>query len=704
MVSAIAALPVGAEPARIAHIALTEAQRDRITAAAHFATAETAFQRGDLPAALRGYQRAYRWDPLLPQPLAKIAPLALSLNRPAEAVRYSLLDAETADPPLLRRLAFYQSEQQDWHGALRLYRLWLKNTPSSDSEKQQLVRTLTSVEVGRLEYLTEQFQAASRTFERIQQGLLENPSNSALAEKIERVLGASLQATWEIAGRSHLAAHTKLPDRIVLARQAFEQLAKVPENMPRADYWIAETLAAEGKPFEAYERLNRWFLAGNESLEAAPYQLLNELLRQLNDVASLETDLKRVASIKRPYAEAALAKLLINNNDLSGYQRFEALLRSDPSAPESVCREAAQALLRHYAQSDRLQRLPSLFSPLGSRLTSLDPLAETIDLILADAKQAERLKAILVMWDARTETERNEPAIAELTTAAWLARRVGSLELATKWHRELLGRDAETAPARALEWAIDLILEDRPEAAMNELEWGIEQTLWPKDDAQPYYYLSAAFAAAERFDAAIQTATQAARLEPDSADIAARLPWVLQQAGREREAIDAYAKLIQKFEEERANFTRESLRDARLAISYLTLQQGQIEDAVEWLEQVLDEFPNHPGASNDLAYLWADRGLHLRRAERMAQTACQAEPDNYAYRDTLGWVQYQQGDFPAALETINSALRLQETAGSEADAEILGHLASTLERLGRTDEAQATRLRAELSLGEPESQ
>ena len=56
------------------------------------------------------------------------------------------------------------------------------------------------------------------------------------------------------------------------------------------------------------------------------------------------------------------------------------------------------------------------------------------------------------------------------------------------------------------------------------------------------------------------------------------------------------------------------MREARLLLSNIAVLQNRPAEAEEWLEQVLDEFPDDASASNDLGYLWAERGAHLERA------------------------------------------------------------------------------------------
>src|SRR5690606_14561350 len=93
--------------------------------------------------------------------------------------------------------------------------------------------------------------------------------------------------------------------------------------------------------------------------------------------------------------------------------------------------------------------------------------------------------------------------------------------------------------------------------------------------------------------------------------------------------------------------------------------------------------PDDDGANNDLGYLWADENQHLQRARRMIQLAVAAQPDNAAYRDSLGWVLYRLGRYGEAL------VELQKAAGEpSADGTVLEHLGDTYEKLGRLGEAK----------------
>nr|NIP87070.1 tetratricopeptide repeat protein [Planctomycetales bacterium] len=119
----------------------------------------------------------------------------------------------------------------------------------------------------------------------------------------------------------------------------------------------------------------------------------------------------------------------------------------------------------------------------------------------------------------------------------------------------------------------------------------------------------------------------------------------------------------------------------------------------ELLEQVLDEFPEDHGALNDLGYLWADRGVHLPQALKMIRRAVEAEPDNPAYRDSLGWVWYRLGQPERARAELQRAAELLD---DEPDGVILEHLGDVYHALGQAAEARAAWQQALAAFAEEE--
>jgi len=93
----------------------------------------------------------------------------------------------------------------------------------------------------------------------------------------------------------------------------------------------------------------------------------------------------------------------------------------------------------------------------------------------------------------------------------------------------------------------------------------------------------------------------------DAARFRERTAWVLYLAKRYPEAKQAYAELVKEFDAEETAETRAVLREARLVLANLCVLDDHVPEAEEWLEQVLDEFPDDVNAMNDLGYLGPTR-------------------------------------------------------------------------------------------------
>lgn len=129
-----------------------------------------------------------------------------------------------------------------------------------------------------------------------------------------------------------------------------------------------------------------------------------------------------------------------------------------------------------------------------------------------------------------------------------------------------------------------------------------------------------------------------------------------------------------------------------MVLSAMCVADRRVREAVEWLEQVLDESPRDPGALNDLGYLWADENQHLERAHRMIEQAVESEPENAAYRDSLGWVLYRRGRFEEAVVELAKAVEM------EPDPVVLEHLGDAHSKTGQADKAKAAWERAAAEL------
>ena len=103
----------------------------------------------------------------------------------------------------------------------------------------------------------------------------------------------------------------------------------------------------------------------------------------------------------------------------------------------------------------------------------------------------------------------------------------------------------------------------------------------------------------------------------------------------------------------------ESLTDS-LAQAYF--DSGDPVDGAAMYKKAIQAYPTHPTAFNNLAYAEAVSGTNLPEALTLAHQAIAlaqkyGSPDDEIadYEDTLGWVQYQQGRYPAAEQSLLQA-------------------------------------------------
>lgn len=137
---------------------------------------------------------------------------------------------------------------------------------------------------------------------------------------------------------------------------------------------------------------------------------------------------------------------------------------------------------------------------------------------------------------------------------------------------------------------------------------------------------------------------------------------------------------------------------ARLGKAQALGDQGQWDQAIRIYEDILLDDPNHVVSSNNLAYLYAEKGEHLGRAFNLASRLVQANPDNAIFRDTLGWVLYRAGRYAEALAQLEEAVKRSPKTGL-----FHYHRGQTLRWLKRGPEAvEALRKALELGLSPKE--
>lgn len=118
-------------------------------------------------------------------------------------------------------------------------------------------------------------------------------------------------------------------------------------------------------------------------------------------------------------------------------------------------------------------------------------------------------------------------------------------------------------------------------------------------------------------------------------------------------------------------------------LGYFYDRSGYVEKTVEQMQKVIALDEDHVQALNYLAYLFAERGIELEKAESLARKAVRLKGDDGYILDTLGWVLFKKGRVAEAVRTLESALKLQPN-----EAIIAEHLGDAYARFQMPERAK----------------
>jgi tetratricopeptide (TPR) repeat protein len=106
------------------------------------------------------------------------------------------------------------------------------------------------------------------------------------------------------------------------------------------------------------------------------------------------------------------------------------------------------------------------------------------------------------------------------------------------------------------------------------------------------------------------------------------------------------------------------------------------EQSVANMKRAIELNPKNAAALNYLGYTWAEMGVQLDEAEELILQALKIEPNDGFYVDSLGWVYFQKGDYPRAVEQLERAVEI-----TVDDPTIIEHLGDAYEKVGKPDRA-----------------
>lgn len=139
-----------------------------------------------------------------------------------------------------------------------------------------------------------------------------------------------------------------------------------------------------------------------------------------------------------------------------------------------------------------------------------------------------------------------------------------------------------------------------------------------------------------------------------------------------QQAYEVYTEATQRFPQD-----TELLYDQAM----MAEKAGQPEAMERLLRQLMAAKPDHQHAYNALGYSLAERNERLPEAKQLIEKALELAPTDAYIQDSLGWVEFRLGNFPRALDILQTAY------GKRPDAEIAAHLGEVLWTMGRREDA-----------------
>ena len=422
------------------------------------------------------------------------------------------------------------------------------------------------------------------------------------------------------------------------AKEAHDQFAGVldmerrHDNLDQTYLRIAAVLGRVGNREAAIDLMRQ--LVNQYADVAAGHFALGHLAVRTGDLDMAAAAIDRALALKPDWEDAALfkARILVSQKDNAQAQRyFEEFLQSHP---------AARSVRLHYARFLVDQK-------------QWEQAREQFKQVVAAApKDADSTYAVALL---ALQTNRLEEAQTYL-------KRVIELRPDNDQARIYLGQALEQDKryAEAAHWygqieSGDLYVEARSRLAVVTAKQGD-------------------IAKAQELLHAVPTENDQQRVQLVLAE-----EQLLRDAKRYRDALDVLSAALKRIPDDKELLYARALVAERLDM--LPLLESD-------LRAILARDPKNANALNALGYTLADRTDRLAEAQTLLSEALEQKPDDPFVLDSVGWLQYRQGNNAEAIKYLKRALAIR------SDADIAAHLGEVLWVTGDRNEAESVWTRA----------
>lgn len=187
----------------------------------------------------------------------------------------------------------------------------------------------------------------------------------------------------------------------------------------------------------------------------------------------------------------------------------------------------------------------------------------------------------------------------------------------------------------------------------------LDQVLSSYPNSASLHYLKAQIYGHERNQTGLESELRKT-LELDSNYVAAysALGAMFINTNQQHQAIAEYKKIIELHPDNSSAYT---------IIGMLYDNLKDYDSAAQHYRKALELDPNSVIAANNLAWLYAVQGKgNIDEAVRLAQGVVQRNPQVASFLDTLGWIYYKKGLNAVAIEHLQKAVSIDDTAANRA--------------------------------------
>jgi len=467
----------------------------------------------------------------------------------------------------------------------------------------------------------------------------------------------------------------KVAQNSVDAEKAYKKALEIEPENEDALTGLAMVFADRGENSQAADILKK---LAEKNPSQKSLRALGAAYEQMKEFALAAQSLRRALELNPPDADdlkREIAQDLMFAKDYDGaLKMYQELVEGEPNDAGSYLRMSQVYREKHdFENARKMSEKAKAIEP-----GNLEVRFNEVGILEAEGKSSEAIRLLKDILSSTAKRNYNQAdkqnRIALLERLAVMYRASDQTDQAVDTFRQISDLDSERAAGMSAEIVETYRAGKEYPKAEEEANAAVKK--WPNDHA---VHMTHALVLADmgKTDAA---ASEVKKLLDGKSD--REIYFTLAQVYEKGKKFDEEAKAIDQME--KASQSKEEKEAAWFARGAMYEKAKKTDAAETEFRKILADNPDRSDVLNYLGYMLADRNQRLNEALDMISKAVNAEPNNPAYLDSLGWVYYKLGRTPEAEETLRKAVESQPR-----DPTMHDHLGDVLMKASKVREAIA---------------